>query len=105
MSVDQDRNESAKRETRNMTPRTAAIVTWSVVGVCLLALLMIFQPFAIDLFSAGCIMVVVGGLIFNVIPFANTQNPLSRIFRVAAIVLAILVAAVAIAIGFVEILL
>ena len=100
MSTDQDQ---AGR--RNMSQRTARIVTWSIVGFCLLALVLIFQPFAIELFSAGCIMVVIGGLIFNVIPFANTQNPLWRIWRVTAIVIAILLAAVGIAIGFVELLL
>ncbi len=46
-------------------------------------------------------MVVIGGLTFNVVPFANTQNSLGRVLRV----LAILVIAVGIAIGFVYLLL
>ncbi|MDD9992877.1 MAG: hypothetical protein OXP75_13855, partial [Rhodospirillales bacterium] len=57
------------------------------------------------LYSAGCIMVVAGGLLFNLVPFANTQNPAIRVVRVTAIVGAILLVAVLIAIGFVEILL
>ena len=43
MSTDQDQ---AGR--RNMSQRTARIVTWSIVGFCLLALVLIFQPFAIE---------------------------------------------------------
>ncbi len=50
-------------------------------------------------------MVVIGGLTFNVVHFANTQNSLGRVLRVRAIVLAILVIAVGIAIGFVYLLL
>ena len=57
------------------------------------------------LYSAGCVMVVAGGLIFNLVPFANTRNPLRRVLRVGLIVAAILFVAVLIAIGFVEILL
>ena len=50
-------------------------------------------------------MVVIGGLAFNLVPFANTRNRLSRVLRVGAIVLAILITAVLVAIGFVEALL
>ena len=57
------------------------------------------------LYSAGCVMVVAGGLTFNLVPFANTQNPVRRVVRVGLIVLAILMTAVLVAIGFVEILL
>lgn len=90
---------------RNMSPRTARLVVSAVIAVCLLALLFIFQPFVKELYTAGCIMVVIGGLTFNVVPFANTQNSLGRVLRVLAIVLATLIIAVGIAIGFVYLLL
>ena len=90
---------------RNMSPRTARLVVSAVITVCLLALLFIFQPFVKELYTAGCIMVVIGGLTFNVVPFANTQNSLGRVLRVLVIVLAILIIAVGIAIGFVYLLL
>jgi len=90
---------------RNMSPRTARLVVSAVISVCLLALLFIFQPFVKELYTAGCIMVVIGGLTFNVVPFANTQNSLGRVLRVLAIVLAILIIAVGIAIGFVYLML
>jgi len=89
----------------NMSPRTARLVVTVVIAVCLLALLFIFQPFVKPLYTAGCIMVVIGGLTFNVVPFANTQNSMGRVLRVMAIVLAILIVAVGIAIGFVYLLL
>ena len=90
---------------RKMSPRTARLVVSTVIAICLLALLFIFQPFVKELYTAGCIMVVIGGLTFNVVPFANTQNSVRRVIRVMAIVLAILLIAVGIAIGFVYLLL
>lgn len=96
---------SDQSRTQMMSPRTVRVVTTTVIVICLLALLFIFQPVVRELYTAGCIMVVVGGLVFNVMPFANTQNKLSRIFRVLGIVGAILLAAVLIAIGFVYLLL
>ena len=89
----------------NMSPRTARLVVSSVIAICLLALLFIFQPFVKELYTAGCIMVVIGGLTFNVVPFANTQNSFGRVLKVLGIVLAILIIAVGIAIGFVYLLL
>lgn len=96
---------SDQSRTQMMSPRTVRVVTTTVIVICLLALLFIFQPVVRELYTAGCIMVVVGGLVFNVMPFANTQNKLSRIFRVLGIVGAILIVAVLIAIGFVYLLL
>ena len=89
----------------NMSRRQAQLIVIAIIGLCLLALVFIFQPVYRPLFSAGCIMVVAGGLLFNLIPFANTQNPLRRVVRVTAIVGTILIVAVLIALGFVEILL
>ena len=89
----------------NMSRRTARLIVLAIIALCLLALVFIFQPVYRPLFSAGCIMVVAGGLLFNLIPFANTQNPITRVIRVTAIVGAILITAVLVAIGFVEALL
>ena len=88
-----------------MSRRTARLIVLAIIGLCLLAIVFIFQPVWRPLYSAGCVMVVAGGLAFILVPFANTRNPLSRVLRVGAIVLAILLAAVLVAIGFVEVLL
>ncbi len=94
---------SAPLTRRPMSARTARLVTWGIIGFCLASLALVFQPFWLPLYSAGCLMVVIGGLVFNLMPFATTQNPAQRLVRVLAIVLAILVIAVLAAIGFVEI--
>lgn len=94
---------SSRAARRPMSPRTAQVITWGIIGFCLASLALVFQPFWLPLYSAGCIMVVIGGLVFNLMPFATTQNPVRRLVRVLAIVLSILVIAVLAAIGFVEI--
>lgn len=96
-------SEAPTRST--MSRRTARLIVLAIIGLCLLALVFIFQPAWRPLFSAGCVMVVAGGLAFNLVPFANTRNRLTRVLRVGAIVLAILITAVLVAIGFVEALL
>ena len=96
---------SATKARPAMSRRTARLIVLTIIGLCLLAIVFIFQPVWRPLYSAGCVMVVAGGLAFNLVPFANTRNPLSRVLRVGAIVLAILIAAVLVAIGFVEVLL
>lgn len=96
---------SATKARPAMSRRTARLIVLAIIGLCLLAIVFIFQPVWRPLYSAGCVMVVAGGLAFNLVPFANTRNPLSRVLRVGAIVLAILIAAVLVAIGFVEALL
>jgi hypothetical protein len=88
-----------------MSLATARLVTWGIISVCALALFSVFQPFWLPLYGAGCLMVVIGGLVFNLIPFATAQNPPWRLVKVLAIVLAILLFAVLIALGFVEVLL
>lgn len=96
---------SATKAHPAMSRRTARLIVLAIIGLCLLAIVFIFQPVWRPLYSAGCVMVVAGGLAFNLVPFANTRNPLSRVLRVGVIVLAILIAAVLVAIGFVEALL
>jgi len=96
---------SAAKARPAMSRRTARLIVLAIIGLCLLAIVFIFQPVWRPLYSAGCVMVVAGGLAFNLVPFANTRNPLSRVLRVGAIVLVILIAAVLVAIGFVEVLL
>ena len=48
---------------RGMSPATAQRLEYAIIGIGMLALLMIFQPFSIALFTAGSILVVLAGLI------------------------------------------
>ena len=69
-----------------MTPAGARKVEYAIIGLGVLALLMIFQPFNIGLFTIGCILVVVAGLINNLLPLARPGVPGRAVLKAAMIV-------------------
>jgi hypothetical protein len=82
-----------------MTAGQARMVEFGIIGLCVMALLLIFQPFALPLYSVGAGLVVLGGLAFNLIPFCREGVPGRKLVKVALIVLAILAVAFALGIG------
>ena len=54
-----------------MTRRQARTVEYSIIGLCIVAMVMIFQPFSLTLFSVGAGLVVLAGLAFNLVPFCR----------------------------------
>ena len=59
-------------EPRNgMGKRAALRMEYAIIGLGILALLMIFQPFSLTVFSIGCMLVVLAGLINNLLPLAQ----------------------------------
>lgn len=69
-----------------MTPASARKVEYAIIGIGVLALLLIFQPFNIGLFTIGCILVVVAGLINNLLPLARPGVPGRAVLKAAMIV-------------------
>lgn len=82
-----------------MTKTTAKLIEAAIIGWCVLAVLMIFQGFSLALFSVGAVMVVIGALAFNLIPFAREGVPMRALWKVVIIVLIILVVAALLGIG------
>ena len=82
-----------------MSAATARTIEYSIIALCLIALIMIFQPFSLTLYGIGAGLVVLGGLAFNLIPHCRPGVPLRWLITVALIVLAILVVAFALAVG------
>ena len=82
-----------------MSAATAKTIEYAIIGLCVLALVMIFQPFSLTLFGIGAGLVVLGGLAFNLIPHCRPGVPLKRVVTVALIVLLILVVAFVLAVG------
>ena len=58
-----------------LTPTAARTLEYSIIGLGVLALLMIFQPFNITLFTVGCALVVLAGLVNNLLPLAQPGVP------------------------------
>ncbi|TQV78458.1 hypothetical protein [Denitrobaculum tricleocarpae] len=71
----------------------------SIIGLGIAALIMIFQPFSLTLFSIGCVLVVIAGLSNNLLPVCKPEGTWRGFFRVALIILTVFVVVVAIAIG------
>jgi hypothetical protein len=69
-----------------MTPAAAKKLEYAIIGLGVLALLMIFQPFDITLFAIGCILVVLAGLVNNLLPLAQPGVPKRSVVQAAMIV-------------------
>ena len=82
-----------------MTRRQARTVEYSIIGLCIVAMVMIFQPFSQTLFSVGAGLVVLAGLAFNLVPFCRPGVPVAKLAKVGLIVLGVLVTVMAVAIG------
>lgn len=82
-----------------MTAAQAKLIERSIIGLCVLSVICIFQPFSRQLFSIGCISVVVGALAFNLVPLCREGVPLKALRKASLIVLVILGIAAALGVG------
>ena len=82
-----------------MTPRQAKRIEYSIIGFCLAALVLIFQPFSQVLFGIGAVMVVTGGLLFNLVPQCHSGNSISSVVKVGVIVALVFATVVLLALG------
>ena len=73
-----------------MTATQAKLVERVIIGMCVLSILAIFQPFSLTLFSIGCVTVVIGALAFNLVPLCREGVPARALVRAMVIVLVIL---------------
>ena len=82
-----------------MTAFQAKMVERLIIGLCVLSILMIFQPFSIRLFSIGCVTVVIGALAFNLVPLCREGVAARSLVKVSMIVLVILAIAASLGVG------
>jgi hypothetical protein len=71
---------------RGMGAVAALRLEYAIIGLGILALLLIFQPFNITLFTIGCMLVVLAGLINNLLPLAQPSVSARTVVKVAMIV-------------------
>ena len=84
---------------RGMSARAAGTIRNGIIGICILALVMIFQPFSQRLFAVGCGLVVFGTLAFNLVPLSEKGTPLRSVVIAGLIVIAALLVIVGLAIA------
>jgi hypothetical protein len=71
---------------KGMTSKQAFKMEYSIIALGLFALLLIFQPFSIGLFSVGCMLVVLAGLVNNILPLAQPGVKVSSVITTAMVV-------------------
>ena len=82
-----------------MSPGQARWLEGGIIGLCVLALVAIFQPFSRTLFGIGCGLVVFAGLAFNLVPIARPGVRALAVLRAALIVAVVFVIVTALGIG------
>ena len=82
-----------------MTAFQAKLIERSIIGLCLLSVIFIFQPFSITLFSIGCVTVVIGALAFNLVPLCREGATFRSLVKATVIILVILCVAAALGVG------
>ncbi len=85
-------------EKPGLTAQQARRVEFGIIGLCIAALVMIFQPFSLTLFGVGAALVVLGGLAFNLVPLCRPGVRVASLVKAGGIVLLILLIVAGIAI-------
>jgi hypothetical protein len=86
--MSQDVSVAGKRPVGGMSLATAQRLEWSIIGLGILALALIFQPFSLALFGIGCALVVLAGLVNNLLPLCRPGTTL-RSLVVASVIVAL----------------
>ena len=71
---------------KGMSAAGALRLEFFIIGLGLLALILIFQPFSITLYAIGGMLVIVAGLINNLLPLARPGVRVGAVFNAAMIV-------------------
>ncbi len=90
---------SERTDHEGMSAATARTIEYSIIALCVISLVLIFQPFSLTLYGVGAGLVVLGGLAFNLIPHCRPGVPLRWLVTVALIVLALLILVFLLAVG------
>jgi hypothetical protein len=77
--------------TEGMSVKTATYVEYGIIGLGILALVLIFQPFSLTLFGVGCALVVVAGLTNNLLPLCEPGVPIGTLVRAALLIFGIFI--------------
>jgi hypothetical protein len=69
-----------------MSAKAALRMEFFIIGLGILALILIFQPFSLGLFSVGCMLVVLAGLVNNLLPLAQPGVKVQSVITIGMVV-------------------
>jgi len=90
------------RKKRGMSVRQARTVEYGIVGASLLALVMIFQPFSLQLFTYGAAAIVIVGLAFNLVPLAQPGRTFGSLLKGLVVIVVAFAIVTALSLGMAE---
>lgn len=88
-----------KPEIQKLSLSAALRLEFLIIGLGIVALFMIFQPFSLTVFSIGCGLVVVAALANNLLPLADPGTPVRYILWATAVILLIFFTALLVSIA------
>lgn len=88
----------SERRSAGLSSAAALRLEYAVIGLGIVALLMIFQPFSLPVFSVGCGLVVLAALANNLLPLAQPGTPARMVVFAAAVVALVFCSALIVAI-------
>lgn len=82
-----------------MTAKQAKTIELTIVGVSLLSLILLFQPFSLGLYSVGAGLVVLAALAFNLVPLCVPGRSVASLLKGALVIAIIFVVVTLISLG------
>jgi hypothetical protein len=83
-----------------MTAGQAKMVEYAIIGISVLSLILLFQPFSLELYSIGAGLVVFAGLAFNLAPLCTPGRSVRSLLKGALVIAIIFVVVTILALGF-----
>lgn len=87
---------------RGLSLGQARGLEYAIVGSSLLALVLIFQPFSVELFTLGAAAIIVVGLIFNLVPFCQPGRTVGSLIKITLIIVVCFAIVTALSLGSAE---
>lgn len=85
-----------------MSVRLARFIEYTIVLISVAALVMLFQPFSLQLYTVGAGLVVFAGLAFNLVPLCQPGKPARSLVTGAIVIVVAFVVVTALALGSAE---
>jgi hypothetical protein len=84
---------------RGLSARQARTIESVIVGASVLALVLIFQPFSVTLFTLGAAAIVIVGLAFNLVPLCQPGKPVRALVTATIVIIVIFAIVTALALA------
>jgi len=82
-----------------MTVNQAKTVEYAIISISVLSLVLLFQPFSLELYSIGAGLVVLAGLAFNLVPLCTPGRSFRSLVKGAVVTIVIFIVVTLLALG------